>query len=655
MKRTAIALLLQPYKNRLMPRDRLKESIDGCAEQLLALAAEFPTMHCNVVLPGYVLECINPLLLSKLRDLRKHGCLEWLLTGYTEPFLSFSPEELTKENIRHGVRVFTECTGAAPAGFMPPFSNWEPSYIAALRSAGLSVVALSANALPREARGRCGYWIAEHAGAAIALFPSHVLHHYSAPADIIDWLEKIIARDEDHAAGEKLVVLHYLLPLQPETGIDPYRWLRHAVAELDKRILIYQTVLFQEATSLLPPSGLQHVPACLAAGPGGGPLSEPPEETPSPYFLNRLHGFDQVGIIQRKMMDVWDKTAAVKNNRLAEDLRRRLYFVQDINRYLPRKNGAAAAGFSALSDRLWSYGQLIDLERALREHEGADGGRIMIGDFLRNGNKSIVMENNGLKAYVDYKNGGRIFELDYGDRSINLCAAFNPEPHAPPDILSPQRSLASFTDRIHPPETTVADFTGGSVGDLGNFAAGAFEYKIKKTDGSIKTVLSRQGSFLHGDKAFPLSMEKVFGLDKNDATLSFVYQLANLSLACVRFTFAAEIYLSLPGVADHNARCINGKNLHTDIGGEPVVLEKTAKWSISDFTAGVRLQFVTQKPLDVVCLPVRTGENRGDPACGIKIVLASPVALDQSSSWTLMGSIACKKVRKTGKVSDDTL
>jgi hypothetical protein len=655
MKRDAIAVILQPYKNRLMPRAKVKESIDGFAEQLLAVSAEYPEFRFNVALPGYVLECINPLTLSKLREMHRRGSLEWLLTGYTEPFLSFFPQKLTENNIRHGMQVFTELTGVAPSGFMPPFSNWEPSHIATLRAAGLGYIVLSSAALPPQARNCCGYWTTEHAGNAITLFPGHLLHHYSAPADVIDWLEKLVARDDRNGECERFVAIHYLVSLKPEAGIDPYRWLKHTAAELNKRILVYQTVLFGEALSLQPPAGLQHLASCLAAGPNGGALNDAPGETPSPYFLNRLHSFDQVGIIQRKMLDAFDRIASIKENRLAADLMHRLYFLQDINRYVPRKSGDTVAGFPVMADRLWSYAQLIDIERILRENEGSTGGRIRISDFLRNGSKSIVMSNDRLTVYCDYKNGGRLFELDFCDRSINLFAAFNPDPHAPPDILSPGKTFASFIDRIHAPGTTGADFIAGAVRDLGNFAAGSFEYKIKKTGDSIKLMLNRQGSFPHGDKAVALSVEKVFGIEKNDADLSFVYQCNNLSLTATNFTFATELYCSFPGAADHNARAVNGKTVVPAIGWEPVVFEKTTKWSISDFTAGVRIQIVTQKPVDVTMLPVSGNERHADPACGVRIVLSAPVALDQSSSWSLIGTISCKKIRKNRKEPDDAV
>ena len=641
MKRHQVALLLQPYKNALMDPGELRESAGRFAEQLLELGSGYPNFHFNVVMPAYVLESINPLLLSKLRDMHKRGTLEWIPTGYTEPFFSFSPRALTEENIRHGLAMFVELTGTSPAGLAPSFSNWEPSYIPLLRNLGLTYSVLSHIALPQKAQQTCGYWFTEQAGDAIALVPTHILHHYSAPADIIDWLEKLVSRDEKDPLPDRFVSVQYQLPLHFTGGIDPYRWLKYAIAEIDKRILMYEPLLVREALSQQPPRGLLQLPPCL-------PQHEFSDGQEPHYFLNRLHSYDQIGIMQRKLFDIHDRLAALKDNRLAGRLRKSLFFLQDINRFLPAKD----SGFTVLADRLWSYSRLIEIERELAETEHARGGRMHITDFLRNGNKSIIMSNGGLKVYCDYKNGGHLYELDYIERSVNLFAAFNPLPHDPPDIVSPGTTYSSFIDRIYPEATGRADILSGSARDAGTFAEGEFDYKVKKTAHGVKMALSRLGAVLQGEKSIPLFLEKVFGLEKDDATLSFVYQIANHSLAGFGVVFATELHLSLPGTIGHQVRLINGKNVHTKIGWEPIILEKTTRWSVSDLAAGVRIQFITQKPLDVFCLPLPGREAGADPSCGIRIVLASPLALEPSSSWTLIGNLICKKLREKRKDFD---
>ncbi|HLV32748.1 MAG TPA: hypothetical protein VKY57_14350, partial [Chitinispirillaceae bacterium] len=124
MKRHVIALLLHPFKNCLIKKTELKDAIDLFAQNVISIANELPHLRLNIVLPGYILELINPLFLSQLRELSKRGSLEWLFPGYTEPFLSLLPQEMINDNICYGRDVFYELTGEYPSGFLPPFSNW---------------------------------------------------------------------------------------------------------------------------------------------------------------------------------------------------------------------------------------------------------------------------------------------------------------------------------------------------------------------------------------------------------------------------------------------------------------------------------------------------------------------------------------------------
>ncbi|MDR2577533.1 MAG: hypothetical protein LBC70_01800, partial [Chitinispirillales bacterium] len=196
MRRDRLIILLQPYKNRLMPKKELADSIDRFAKTLLDVCGKYPRQKFNVALPGYILESIDPLIASSLRDIAKRGGIEWLCMGYTEPFLSFSPLWLTSENITLGVKVFTELTGEAPMGFVPPFSNWEPSHIDLLNSAGLRYTALSSVLLAKNEIEGAGYRITEHTGSSMAVFPARSYHTHNAPQSIADW-----ARDTFPSAG----------------------------------------------------------------------------------------------------------------------------------------------------------------------------------------------------------------------------------------------------------------------------------------------------------------------------------------------------------------------------------------------------------------------------------------------------------------------
>lgn len=638
MKRNPLALLLHPYKNRLMPRTVLKESIDRFIRNLLALVSDFPHLRFNLVLPAYILECINPILLSQLRDIYKKGHFEWLLTGYTEPFLSLSPPQLTNDNIRYGLQIYSELVGETPSGYMPPFSNFEPSLIELIKANGLNYLVVSNDLLPVSLKSLCGYWMAEHSGSSIALIATEVIRHTTAPVDFKNWLEKIYSSDKNDSSSEKIATLQYQFPLKEEGESDPFRWLRYAASEIDKHILNYQPITFSELLSSSQPLGLQYIPASLLMG---------TRNQVDLHFLNYLHSFDQIGIMQRKLMDIHNQVLSIKDSKISFPLKHKLFFIQDINRFLPGKD----CGFENTSDRLWTFSNMIDLEKEISEKNNSSGGQIRIMDFLRNGNKSIILSNKGVKLYIDYSCGGTIFEFDYHDRKLNLCAAYNPLQHQRPDILVAGKSRSWFLDRILSMDSTGADFISGEATDLGNFLRAQYSYKVSKNTTGIKTVLVKQGSILRGEKPCPLSIEKVFGLEQNTAALSFVYQLANPSLTTYNFKFTTELNFSLPGLSSGEALLVHGGNNYEKLGLDYVHLESVTRWYLEDRRCGIRILFQTQKPVDLWCLPSQKADQTIDPSNGVTIILSSAVALDQCSQWKLIGKISCKRMRKrTGDI-----
>ncbi|MDR0330899.1 MAG: hypothetical protein LBH93_04225, partial [Chitinispirillales bacterium] len=206
-------MLLQPYKNGLMPKKGLAEAVSRFARGVLGLCEKYPRLRFNIALPGYMLECVDPLALSSLRDMVKRGSVEWLCMGYTEPFLSFSPLRLTSENIALGAKVFSELTGEAPLGFVPPFSNWEPSHIDMFGASGLKYAAVSNALLPESEAQSSGYWITEHTGSSMALFPARSYNSANAPADLAGWAKKSFPDDTPDSAP-RMLILKYMYSLE---------------------------------------------------------------------------------------------------------------------------------------------------------------------------------------------------------------------------------------------------------------------------------------------------------------------------------------------------------------------------------------------------------------------------------------------------------
>jgi hypothetical protein len=655
MKRDRIIVLLQPYKNRLMPRRELVGAVGGFAAALSDVCAAYPRLRFNVALPGYILECVDRRVIERLAG----GRVEWLCMGYTEPFISFSPLWLTGENIALGARVFSELTGEAPVGFVPPFSNWEPSCIDMLRGAGFKYAALS-SALPGEGPGGggAGYWVTESAGNQMAVFTARPLDRRDAPQDVAGWLKEGLESGPGPGGGQRMLILRYMYSLEPPAaggrrragkpggGADPQReWLERAAAEIDKRILELQPTRFKDAVGDAPPLGLCYFPPGLAH----------PGAQPTPYFLNRLHCHDQVSVLQRKLMDAGDGVAALKGVKPAHaaQLTRELLFAQDINRFLPRDG----YGFTDMPDRLRSYARLIDIESEIYGRGGAKGGTVSLSGFLRNGNKSVVMANRSLKLYIDHKNGGQVYELDYIDRSFNACAAYNRAIRQSPEVIDPVESKLAFRDKLFIAQPAYANYK--TAADVGNFSRLPMEYAFKGTQGGgARVMLSAAGAFAQADgKQTPLAVDKVFGLEKDTPVLTYSYKLGNPTTTPYSLTLAIEMPLALPGVAAGLAKL--------KVGGQPFNLSEDAEitaddatmWAVDDEWVGVRMEFVTQKKVSLWAFTddAESASAKIKGAHGTTFVMAVPMEIGPISTQSFTGRISFRKIRVRGGIGNDSV
>jgi len=629
MKRHSLSLILHPYKNALHPVDRIREALATFAHEVLSLCESTKGFRVNITIPAYMLLYMDPLLLGRFRELQKEERLEWLLPGFTEPFAGFSPRHLTKANISEGIQTIYELTGSKPCGYVPPFSNWEPSCVDLLRECGMQYSVLCRSLFPAETRHFCGYWITENGGLTMPLFPATVLGHSNYPDDIPAFIEQAFARDPEADTSTRFLAFDCLIPLIAEEG-DPYEWIRllgRAIPELSEK---YRFIGVSEYLSMAYPQGLQFIPPSLALKRSG--------EEPDITFLKDLHSYDQVGIMQRKMMDISETLLARKAKKDTSKLQRDLFPAQDINRFLPKRG----SGFGMLRDRHWTYAKLISIEKRLLGRKG--GGQIRIAEYLRNGTKSLILSNNPLGVFIDHKNGGQVFEIDYRDRLTNICAAFNPQPRDVTRLIVPSHSRTCFADHFLPLGSEAKRLTNGDIKQIGDFISGQYDYTIQKTEKSVKAILSRHGALSFNKKPRALHMEKVFGLTGNTSELSFVYQLANPSVVAHEFLFACELNFSLPGALSNQAKLVwERKSVHSLSDSEIVEIEDLTAWRLVDKEFGVSIHFSTQKPVTIWCYPTQPPEKETSDYQGTTLIISSPVTLGENGVWTLMGKLTMKK------------
>lgn len=626
MKRQTVALLLHPVKTSILPGTIIREAMSTFLETLLSVHARYPQLRFNVAIPAYLLEPVDAMLMAKIRDLCKKSIIEVISTGYTEPFASLSPDDLTMRNVAHGVKVLEELTGQKPLGFLPAYSNWEPSLIEPLRAAGFRYSLVSSSLLAPEAKSRCGYWISENNGSSIGIVGTTTYSASKSGHQFMDHL-KCQLDAVDASTTDPFAVVHVLLPVTAEGMKLACENFEAIAADLEQNLLSHQSVRIGDFLSSVNPIGMQYLPPSLLHWHAG--------ETDH-HFLNHLFSYDQIGFIQRKILDIYNRAHPHLSARGASVLLHELFFVQDISRLLP----GADSGFTYENDRYVTYKRLISVDSRLRQLNKHEGARISITDFYRDGSKTILLSNKNCKIFVDPERGGQIIGFDYRARGVNLCCVYNPERRQLPDIIVSGASRTWFLDRITPLSSEVEK--GAPDTDMSDLSAGHFNFNIRKNSNGTSVSLVRNASFLSEGKQSPLSIEKVFGISDELPELSFVYQLINPSLISCRFTFSVEFYCSLPGMRSGTVSVRSGRlNPVTALDARSST-EPCTEWRIDDRTAGVRLFMQTQKPLYMHAVPVV--EESGN-CQGLQIVLSTEVSLEPSAAFKLAGKIICKPIR----------
>lgn len=632
MNRDSIALIIRPYKNSLMPPQQLKGHLDRFAERVASIAATYPNLRFNTAMPGYMLQHMDPIKLASLNEIKKNRCLEWLFTGYTEPFIGFSPIWLSEENLAQGRKTFEELTGEAPRGFIPAFSNWEPSIIDSLRKNNIGYTVLSNALISKNYRNQRGYWITEHMGSSMTIIPSISLHPSNAPANILRWLNRKV---EDNKKENRLITIDFLTPLDSGND-DPFEWIELFAKKLDTILLNYRLILLAEMVSDISPRGVQYIPPGMVLKRG--------DDTVVTEYANYLHTFDSLGLMQRKMLNIAERVSDVSEPKEKNRFLGKLFTIQDINRYIPSDQ----RGFSDITDRTFTFENLIELENQLDKNDSVKGGKIAITDVLRTGIKSIVLSNENLKVFINHKHGGQIFELDYLPRSVNVFSAHEPEPNSIPSLYHPPGRSEAFREHFLDLDCDRAEFMSRTAEEHADFSTGVFEYDVKKDKNSVKALLSGRGVVSYEETKIPVSMEKEFYLNGQKPILNYSYKLYNNSLTKCEFRFAVEVVVALPGVIQNKVSLKAGSESFRRLNWDRGTIESIDNVSITDSLKGFGVKFKTAEKCDLWFYPAVSDSAYQ----GTALVLTFPVELNPSESWEFAGELDFRKVRITGESSN---
>jgi alpha-amylase len=221
------------------------------------------------------------------------------------------------------------------------------------------------------------------------------------------------------------------------------------------------------------------------------------------------------------------------------------------------------------------YQQLIAADNLLDRALGLDTPRVAIedADYNLDARREVKLENDKLVCLVAPAAGGQLYELDVRSICHNLAATLTRRPEVyhrqvqqgaeataagvaaiHDRVIFKQAGLdrrlqydraprKSLIDHFFEPRATLDEIAGSRAEDLGDFATGVYEAKLRRGEGKVQTLLSRVGVVRTPAGPVPIRITKAVSLERGSATLDIAYLLEGLPagaelLLGIEFNFA---------------------------------------------------------------------------------------------------------------------
>lgn len=285
------------------------------------------------------------------------------------------------------------------------------------------------------------------------------------------------------------------------------------------------------------------------------------------------------------------------------------------------------------------YRHLIAADNAIEQLAGKTGRWVTIdaGDYNLDARKEVKLASDRLAAYLAPARGGHLYELDLRSTRINLLSTLDrrPEPyhervrvaaqqqqddgphflgvddhvllkHADLDTklgydVWPRKSLV---DHFLSEDATLESLWKGE-GDIGDFALGVYETKLRRSESRVEAVLTRAGTI--GDQ--PVKVIKKVAIDTAlGSQLEITYELSNLVPGsqhrfAVEFNFAAMA----SGADDRYYYDARGQQL----GQLQSILDlpETERIGLVDEWLGLDASLDLSEPAGVYTFPIQTVSN----------------------------------------------
>lgn len=533
------------------------------------LLKDYKDVKINLHFSGFLFSWLQekkPEYIALLKLLKKQGQIEIVSGGMYEPVLSLISEEDGYSQIMMHADMMEEAFGERPKGLWLAERVYEPHLPRTLNKAGITYTLVDDNhfkAIGLKDDDLFGYYMTEHEGYKLAIFPGLEFLRYAIPFKPLETLDTYLKDAEK--IGHNLVVFGddgEKFGLWPGTKKSVYdeEWLKHFFEYLSKNQNWLKTVTFSEYLESKPPKGYIYLdcqsykemgewclPPDLSKKYDAAINNKNAEEKTllrGGYFKHFLVKYPESNDMHKKMLSV---TKQANNNQAAKQ---HVYMAQCNDSYWHGVFG----GLYLPHLRASIYGHLIEAENRLDPGKPFISGSIE--DVNLDGVHEAVLSNSFIKAYFCLREGGVLYELDYKPTSsnimANLCrryegyhdkitmAAVNDVADGTKTIhdmiLAKEEGLerflhydwyrrASLIDHIMGKDVTWESFYSCQYYEPGDFVKEPYEAAIQDEQRKMTLSLKRLGRFWAGGKGVPLTIEKTIRMNIGESVLHVDYMI----------------------------------------------------------------------------------------------------------------------------------
>jgi hypothetical protein len=233
---------------------------------------------------------------------------------------------------------------------------------------------------------------------------------------------------------------------------------------------------------------------------------------------------------------------------------------------------------------------IIAVEEEIENLAKLDGRRVEVSDFLRNGNRQILVNNPDLQFLLEQRKGAALRSLIYKPAELNLVSASQQNGDVP----------RAFVDHLIPASLADMKQLDAALNDGQGILSSPYDYEIERKDDSLSVLLRSEQMASVPGKNPVLHVEKKFSLLKSNSKLKVSYAIANATFADLEGYFGTELNLGIRKVHGNRAYTlkINGQNISLD-SNVPLLYPEANEILLKDGLLSYAFRFHFSRPVKV--------------------------------------------------------